>query len=83
MSRLPLYLQALTTLAEEGVATVSSEELAAAAGVGSAKLRKDLSHLGRLDPLSHGRRFRRPQRRVGRFLPRAAARTRYRPVDRA
>ncbi len=46
VSRLPLYLQALTTLAEQGVATVSSEELAAAAGVGSAKLRKDLSHLG-------------------------------------
>ena len=46
MSRLPLYLQALTTLAERGVATVSSEELATAAGVGSAKLRKDLSHLG-------------------------------------
>ena len=46
MSRLPLYLQALTELAEQGVATVSSEELAGAAGVGSAKLRKDLSHLG-------------------------------------
>jgi redox-sensing transcriptional repressor len=46
VSRLPVYLQALTTLAEDGVATVSSEELAAAAGVGSAKLRKDLSHLG-------------------------------------
>jgi redox-sensing transcriptional repressor len=46
VSRLPFYLQALTSLAERGVATVSSEELAAAAGVGSAKLRKDLSHLG-------------------------------------
>jgi redox-sensing transcriptional repressor len=46
VSRLPLYLQALTALAERGVATVSSEELATAAGVGSAKLRKDLSHLG-------------------------------------
>jgi redox-sensing transcriptional repressor len=46
VSRLPVYLQALTTLAEDGVATVSSEELATAAGVGSAKLRKDLSHLG-------------------------------------
>ena len=33
-------------LAEVGVETVSSEELAAAAGVDSAKLRKDLSHLG-------------------------------------
>ena len=46
VSRLPLYLQALTELAGRGVATVSSEELAGAAGVGSAKLRKDLSHLG-------------------------------------
>jgi redox-sensing transcriptional repressor len=46
VSRLPLYLQALTSLAQRGVATVSSEELANAAGVGSAKLRKDLSHLG-------------------------------------
>ena len=46
MARLPIYLRALTTLAEEGVGTVSSEELATAAGVNSAKLRKDLSHLG-------------------------------------
>jgi len=46
VARLPVYLRALTTLAERGVATVSSEELATAAGVGSAKLRKDLSHLG-------------------------------------
>lgn len=46
VARLPVYLRALTALAEEGVATVSSEELATAAGVGSAKLRKDLSHLG-------------------------------------
>jgi len=33
-------------LAERGATTVSSEELATAAGVTSAKLRKDLSHLG-------------------------------------
>ena len=46
VARLPVYLRALTSLAEDGVDTVSSEELAAAAGVGSAKLRKDLSHLG-------------------------------------
>ncbi|HET9654181.1 MAG TPA: redox-sensing transcriptional repressor Rex [Kineosporiaceae bacterium] len=46
VARLPVYLRALTSLAEHGVETVSSEELAAAAGVGSAKLRKDLSHLG-------------------------------------
>nr|WP_240723392.1 redox-sensing transcriptional repressor Rex [Haloactinopolyspora alba] len=46
VARLPLYLRALTGLAERGVATVSSEELAASAGVNSAKLRKDLSYLG-------------------------------------
>jgi len=46
VARLPLYLRALYALADHGVATVSSEELAAAAGVNSAKLRKDLSHLG-------------------------------------
>ncbi len=46
VARLPVYLRALTALAAEGVDTVSSEALAASAGVGSAKLRKDLSHLG-------------------------------------
>ena len=46
VARLPVYLRTLTTLVERGVATVSSEELAVEAGVNSAKLRKDLSHLG-------------------------------------
>ena len=46
IARLPVYLRALYALAENGTATVSSEELAVAAGVNSAKLRKDLSHLG-------------------------------------
>lgn len=46
VARLALYLRALTSLAERGTATVSSESLAAAAGVNSAKLRKDLSYLG-------------------------------------
>ena len=46
IARLPVYLRVLYTCAEQGIATVSSEELAAAAGVNSAKLRKDLSHLG-------------------------------------
>jgi redox-sensing transcriptional repressor len=46
VARLPIYLRALNTLAERGVSTVSSEELAAAAGVNSPKLRKDLSYLG-------------------------------------
>ncbi|MFI6816834.1 redox-sensing transcriptional repressor Rex [Nonomuraea sp. NPDC050328] len=46
VARLPLYLRALNGMAERGIATVSSEDLATAAGVNGAKLRKDLSHLG-------------------------------------
>ena len=46
VARLPVYLRALHALAERGLTTVSSEALASAAGVGSAKLRKDLSYLG-------------------------------------
>src|SRR3954465_6480997 len=46
VARLPVSLRVLHGLAEAGTATVSSDALAAAAGVGSAKLRKDLSHLG-------------------------------------
>jgi len=46
VARLPIYLRALTSLADSGTGTCSSEELAAAAGVNSAKLRKDLSYLG-------------------------------------
>ena len=46
MGRLPVYLRVLVEMAEGGEATVSSEGLAEAAGVNSAKVRKDLSYLG-------------------------------------
>ncbi|HEV7707609.1 MAG TPA: redox-sensing transcriptional repressor Rex [Asanoa sp.] len=46
VARLPEYLRALHHIAEVGSDTISSEGLATAAGVNSAKLRKDLSHLG-------------------------------------
>jgi redox-sensing transcriptional repressor len=46
VARLPVYLRALNSLLENGTPTCSSEELATAAGVNSAKLRKDLSYLG-------------------------------------
>jgi redox-sensing transcriptional repressor len=46
VGRLPVYLRALVDLAGSGTATTSSEALAEAAGVNSAKVRKDLSHLG-------------------------------------
>jgi redox-sensing transcriptional repressor len=46
VGRLPVYLRALVEMAEDGRATTSSEDLAEAAGVNSAKVRKDLSYLG-------------------------------------
>ena len=44
--RLPLYQRVLGELSVDGIPTVSSAELADAAGVNAAKVRKDLSHLG-------------------------------------
>lgn len=46
VGRLASYLRVLSAIADEGVATVSSEQLAEATAVGSATLRKDLSFLG-------------------------------------
>jgi redox-sensing transcriptional repressor len=46
VGRLPVYLRALVEMAEHGTTTTSSEGLAEAAGVNSAKVRKDLSYLG-------------------------------------
>ncbi len=46
VARLPLYLRALIELAEHGPHTISSQDLARAAGVNSAQLRKDFSFLG-------------------------------------
>lgn len=46
VERLPLYLRCLSSLDDEGTQQVSSEQIAALAGVNSAKVRKDLSFLG-------------------------------------
>jgi redox-sensing transcriptional repressor len=46
VARLAVYLRVLSALADDGRSTVSSGELATAAGVNPAGLRKDLSHLG-------------------------------------
>jgi len=46
VARLAVYLRVLGSLADGGLSTISSEALANAAGVNSAKLRKDLSYLG-------------------------------------
>jgi len=45
VARLPVYLRGLVELADTGVATVSSVELAELAGVNAANVRKDLSYL--------------------------------------
>lgn len=44
--RLPVYQRVLRELSSHGVPTVSSAELASAAGVNAAKVRKDLSYFG-------------------------------------
>ncbi|GAB4080613.1 redox-sensing transcriptional repressor Rex [Modestobacter muralis] len=46
VARLAVYLRVLAGLADDGRSHVSSGELATAAGVNPAGLRKDLSHLG-------------------------------------
>jgi len=46
VNRLPTYHRSLVSMASRGILLVSSEELADASGVSSAKLRKDLSFLG-------------------------------------
>ena len=46
MARLPVYHRCLLELQADGRESVSSEQLAEAAGVNAAKVRKDLSHFG-------------------------------------
>src|SRR3990172_273298 len=46
IGRLPIYLRALTRLAQEGHEVTSSHELGQRLGISSAQIRKDLSHFG-------------------------------------
>lgn len=46
VGRLPGYLRAVTKLLDEGIATISSNDLADRAAVQSSLLRRDLSYLG-------------------------------------
>jgi redox-sensing transcriptional repressor len=46
IGRLPLYLRAITYLAQEGQKITSSQELGDRLGISSAQIRKDLSHFG-------------------------------------
>jgi redox-sensing transcriptional repressor len=46
IGRLPIYLRALTLLQKAGEEITSSQELGQRLGIGSAQIRKDLSHFG-------------------------------------
>jgi redox-sensing transcriptional repressor len=46
VSRLPIYLRALTRMTTEGQEITSSHELGQRLGISSAQIRKDLSHFG-------------------------------------
>jgi len=46
IGRLPIYLRALTRMQESGQEITSSQELGQRLGIGSAQIRKDLSHFG-------------------------------------
>lgn len=46
IGRLPIYLRALTLMSEAGQEFTSSQELGQKLGIGSAQIRKDLSHFG-------------------------------------
>ena len=46
LNRLSLYLRCLRELGEEGVPTISSQELADRLGVSAAQIRRDLAHFG-------------------------------------
>lgn len=46
VGRLPIYLRALSRMAQEGQTITSSKELGDKLGISSAQIRKDLSHFG-------------------------------------
>jgi redox-sensing transcriptional repressor len=68
VARLAVYLRVLSGLADGGRSTVSSGELASAAGVNPAGLRKDLSHLGPCGTRGVGYEVRTLRDRIARVL---------------
>ena len=68
VARLAVYLRVLAGFADAGRTTVSSGELASAAGVNPAGLRKDLSHLGSCGVRGVGYDVRALRERIARVL---------------
>lgn len=52
--RLPIYVRTLRTIADSGVANVSSDELAELIGVTAAQIRRDLSYFGKFGKQGKG-----------------------------
>ena len=52
--RLPIYVRTLNALRDQGVGSVSSEELAATIGVSAAQIRRDLSYFGKFGKQGKG-----------------------------
>jgi redox-sensing transcriptional repressor len=57
ISRLPVYLRALTRLLVEGESEITSGQLGARLGISSAQIRKDLSHFGEFGKQGTGYRI--------------------------
>jgi redox-sensing transcriptional repressor len=68
VARLPVYLRALNQLTENRIEVVSSLDLAEAAGVNSAQLRKDLSYLGSYGTRGVGYDVRNLRHQIGREI---------------
>jgi len=54
VSRLPMYVRALTELHKEGIAIVNSRDLGDRLGIAPAQIRKDLSYFGRFGRRGRG-----------------------------
>jgi redox-sensing transcriptional repressor len=52
--RLPIYVRTLKHIESQGIATVSSDELAGAIGVTAAQIRRDLSYFGKFGKQGRG-----------------------------
>ncbi len=68
VSRLPIYLRALTFMAEEGQEITSSQELGRKLGLSPAQIRKDLSHFGEFGKQGTGYEIEHLQQQLRRIL---------------
>lgn len=68
IGRLPIYLRALSRLAQEGREITSSHELGERLGISSAQIRKDLSHFGTFGKQGTGYRIAELENRLRQIL---------------